>query len=398
VNDGPLAGTTVVDLGAWVAGPATAAILADWGADVIKVEPLGGDPMRYAARMGPEGINPMFELDNRNKRSLAVDLGQPAGRQVVDALLARADALVSNIRLSTLASWSLGPDELRERHPHLVVATLTGLGEAGPDRDRPSYDLGGFWARSGLAAAHAVDTDPFPMRSAWGDHMAALSLAGGIAAALAGRARTGVGTHVATSLLRNGIYALSQDATVLSRLGAWFPYSRHGAPNPLFNVYGTADGRWLYLLGLQPDRHWPMVAVALGHPEWLADERFVDTMAQRAHAAELRALLEDAFLAKTLAEWTDVLEEHGVWWEPVATLEEVLADEQLRAGGGLVPVRVPGRDEPVDGIATPVDFDGRSAFTQLPPPALGEHGDDVLADLGYDPDEVATLRADGVIG
>ncbi|MCU1486647.1 MAG: coA-transferase family protein [Actinomycetia bacterium] len=398
MSEGPLTGTTVVDLGVWVAGPATAAILADWGADVIKVEPLRGDPMRQAARMGTDGINPMFELDNRNKRSLAVDLEHADGRALLEALLARTDALVSNLRASTLASWSLGADQLRQRHPHLVVATLTGFGEAGPDRDRPSYDLGGFWSRSGLAAAHAIDTDPFPMRSAWGDHMAALSLAGGICAALAGRARTGTGTHVSTSLLRNGLYGLSQDANVLTRLGAWFPYSRHGAPNPLFNVYGTSDGRWLYLLGLQPDRHWPAIAVALGHPEWLADERFVDTPSQRAHQADLRALLEEAFTTRTLAEWTEALEAHGVWWEPVLNLDEVLVDPQVRASGGIVPVRVPGRDEPVDGIATPVDFDGRSAFAQLPPPELGEHGDDVLADLGFDPDEIAGLRQQGILG
>jgi crotonobetainyl-CoA:carnitine CoA-transferase CaiB-like acyl-CoA transferase len=398
VSGGPLAGTTVVDLGIWVAGPATAAILADWGADVVKVEPLHGDPMRHAARMGPEGVNPMFELDNRNKRSLALDVASGAGRTVLHALLATADVLVTNLRPATLASWGLAPDELRARHPHLVVATLTGLGEAGPDRDRPSYDMGGFWARSGLAHAHALDAEPMPMRSAWGDHMTSMSLAGGICAALAARARTGTGSHVATSLLRNGLYGLSQDANVLTRLGTWFPYRRGQAPNPLFNVYETSDGRWLWLLGLQPDRHWPMLTVALGHPEWLADERFVDQPAQRVHAAELLAVLDEAFATRTLAEWTEVLEAHGVWWEPVRTLEEVLADEQLHAAGGVVPVRVPGRDEPVDGIATPVDFDGRSVFAELPPPGLGEHGDEVLAALGFGPAAIAALREERVVG
>jgi crotonobetainyl-CoA:carnitine CoA-transferase CaiB-like acyl-CoA transferase len=325
MSPGPLAGVRVVDLGACVAGPAVAAILADWGADVVKVEPVHGDPFRFAAAVGPGGINPAFELDNRGKRSIAVDATTPEGREVIDRLLGVADAFVTNLRLSTLDAWSLHPGDLVGRFPRLVVATLTGLGDDGPDCDRPSYDIGGFWARSGLAAAHTVNGEPALLRGAVGDHFAAMALAGGICAALLEQRTTGRGQHVATSLLRNGWYGLGQDVNFRARLGGWFSYGRREAPNPLFNSYPTGDGRWLWLLGLQPDRHWSVIAVALGHPEWLEDPRFADHAAQRARNVELREVIEQTFITRSLAEWAVVLDELGVWWEPVMTLDEVFS-------------------------------------------------------------------------
>lgn len=390
-GDAPLAGVRVVELGAWVAGPAVGAILADWGAEVIKVEPLTGDPIRHAVTSTGNPVNPPFELDNRGKHSVAIDAGDPQGQRVLDELLATADVFVTNLRPAVLDAWGLAPTALLERHPRLIVGTLTGFGDRGPRRDRPSYDIGAFWAASGAAAAHDIAGEPVLLRSAFGDHQTAMALAGGISAALFHRASTGRGRHVSTSLLRNGWYAVSQDVAFLARYGTWFPYGRTDAANPLFNAYPTGDGRWLWLLGLQPDRHWPSIATAMGHPEWLADERFVDVHAQREHRAELRELLTATFLERSLDDWTVALEELGVWWEPVRTIDEMIADEQLLAAGGMIVMETAdGGTAPM--AATPVDFDGRSRYNASPPPALGEHTDRLLAGLGMDEATIADLR------
>ena len=395
-GDAPLAGVRVVELGAWVAGPAVGAILADWGAEVIKVEPLSGDPIRHALRSTGSPVNPPFELDNRGKHSIAVDVGSEGGQEVFDALLATADVFVTNLRPSVLDRWGLAPSALLDRHPRLIVATLTGFGERGPHRDRPSYDIGAFWAASGAAAAHDIDGEPVLLRSAFGDHQTAMALAGGISAALFHRTTTGRGRHVSTSLLRNGWYAVSQDVAFLSRYGTWFPYGRADASNPLFNAYPTLDGRWLWLLGLQPDRHWPSIATAMGHPEWLADERFADAFAQREHRAELLELLTATFRERTLEEWTVALEELDVWWEPVRTIDEMLTDEQLLAAGGMIEMETAdGGTAPM--TATPVDFDGRSRRNDLPPPALGEHTDALLRELGFDDAAIDELKRQDVV-
>jgi crotonobetainyl-CoA:carnitine CoA-transferase CaiB-like acyl-CoA transferase len=392
----PLQGVRVIELGAWVAGPAAGAILADWGADVIKVEPVTGDPIRLASRVGPDGANPPFELDNRGKRSVALDVSDPDGRPAFDALLAGADVFVSNLRPTVLDGWDLAPDALLERFPRLIVATLTGYGDRGPLRDRPSYDIGGYWARSGQAAAHTVGGEPPLLRNALGDHHSAMALVGGVCAALHARHATGRGRHVATSLLRNGWYGVSQDVAFLSRTGAWFQLPRKEFTNPLFTAYPTRDDRWLWLLGLQPQRHWAEIAVALDHPEWLADERFVDAVAMRENAAALNDLIESAFRTRTLEEWGPILEENGVWWEPVLTIDEVLVDEQLLAAGGMVTTPL------VDGTtiaapATPVDFDGVSKVGDRPPPDLGAHTDEVLVEAGLTAGQIALLRERGVI-
>src|SRR4051794_5711127 len=343
-REGPMSGVRVVELAAWVAGPAAGAVLSDWGAEVVKVEPVAGDPFRHMVKMGVEGMNPPFELDNRGKRAIGLDMTRPEGRAVIDQLLAGADVFISNLRPATLAALGFGPDEVRVRHPRLVVATLTGFGESGPDRDRPSYDMGGFWARAGVAAAHTVDgAEPPILRGAAGDHMAAMSLVAGISAALLARERTGEGAHVATSLLRNGIYFIGQDTNVRARIGATFPMGggRQRSVNPVYNSYRTADGRWIWLLGLQPDRHWPLVAVAVGRPEWLDDERFGTMEQRRDNAPALIAMLDEIFATRTLADWSAVLDDVGVWYEPVAVLDEVIDDPQLAAVGGVMEIPGP---------------------------------------------------------
>ncbi len=393
---GPMVGIRVVDVGVFVAGPSVGAVLADWGADVLKVEPPFGDPFRHMVSIGPQGVNPPFELDNRGKRSIGLDLSSEAGREVLERALADADVFLTNLRMGTLEALGLDPASLVGRFPRLVVATMNGFGDRGPDRDRPSYDMGGFWARSGLAAMHTVDGDAPPiLRGATGDHHSAMSLTAGVCAALFARSSTGRGGHVGTSLLRNGLWGLGQDATTALRVGVAMPSGggRTACANPVYNPYRTADGRWLWLLGLQPERHWPLVAVALDRPEWLGDERFTEVAGRRENAADLVALMDEVFATRTLAEWTPILEDAGVWWEPVLTLPEVLAHPQTSASGAIG--EVPGVGAPMPAIAAPVDFDARTPMTSVPVPTYGQHTIEVLAELGYSDEEVAALREAG---
>jgi crotonobetainyl-CoA:carnitine CoA-transferase CaiB-like acyl-CoA transferase len=397
---GPMVGVRVVELAAWVAGPAAGAVLADWGAEVVKVEPVHGDPFRYMVKLGTEGMNPPFELDNRGKRAIGLDVTTPDGRAVFDELLARADVFLSNLRPGTLEGLDLAPEQLHERFPRLVVATINGFGDDGPDRDRPSYDVGGFWARSGLAASHTFDGgEPPQLRGAAGDHMSAMSLVAGISAALFARDRTGEGRHVSTSLLRNGVYALGQDVNVRLRAGISFPMGggRRAATNPLYNTFRTADGRWIWLLGLQPDRHWPLITVALDHPEWLADERFDEMASRRENAPALLELLDATFADRTLEEWVTLLDEAGVWFEAVRTIDEVVEDPQVRAAGALVAVCSAVADETVPSVASPVDFDGTSRSDGRPSPELAEHTREILLELGRTTDQIRDLEERGVI-
>jgi len=398
---GPVAGAKVVELAAWVAGPAAGAVLADWGATVVKVEPVLGDPFRHMVKLGVEGMNPPFELDNRGKRAIGLDVTAPDGRAVLDELLADVDVFISNLRPGTLERLDLTPDQLRQRHPRLVFATINGFGDDGPDRDRPSYDVGGFWARSGLAASHTLDgAEPPQLRGAAGDHMSAMALVAGISAALFARDRTGTGCHVGTSLLRNGIYALGQDVNVRLRAGVSFPMGggRRAATNPVYNTFRTADGRWIWLLGLQPDRHWPLIAVGLDHPEWLADERFDDMVSRRENAGALLDLLDAAFATRTLAEWVDVLDEAGVWFEAVRTIDEVVEDPQVHAVGAVISVPGPAGDEStIPAVASPVDFDGVSRAGGLAVPERAEHTRQILRELGRTEAQIDELGERGVV-
>jgi crotonobetainyl-CoA:carnitine CoA-transferase CaiB-like acyl-CoA transferase len=390
---GPLAGIRVVELGAWVAGPAVAAVMADWGADVVKVEAPWGDPMRHTSQVGDTGINPPFEMDNRGKRSVVLDVGRDVGRAALDRLLAEADVFVTNLRPVTLDEWGLDPQSLLARFPTLVVATLTGFGDRGPDRDRPSYDMGGFWARSGAAMAHAVNGEPPLLRGAYGDHTTSMALVAGVNAALLERQRTGRGRHVSTSLLRAGMYTVGQDITYLQRIGRWFPFGRREVSNVLFNCYRTKDDRWLWLLALQPDRHWPNLAVAVDRPQWLADPRFETHAVRREHQPELLALLDEIFAARTLDEWARALDDAGMWWEPALSVEDAIAHEQAQAMGVLIDVEGVSGQGTIVGVAGPIDFDGSSRMQTRGVPALGEHSREVLREAGLADAEIDALSA-----
>jgi crotonobetainyl-CoA:carnitine CoA-transferase CaiB-like acyl-CoA transferase len=389
-----LDGVRVVELTAWVAGPAAAGVLADWGADVVKVEPASGDPQRsiFGAVGGREQTSvPPFDLDNRGKRSVVLDLRGDGGREAMERLLAGADVFVTNMRVAALARLGLDPTAVRERHPSIVYGIITGYGLDGPDADRPGYDIGAFWARSTLAASVVPPgTLPPPIRGGLGDHVTGMTLAGGICGALFDRQRSGRGHLVSTSLLRTGLYCAGWDLGILMRFGRLqSTRTRERSATPLLNCYSTADEQAFWLLGLEADRHWPGLVAALDRPDIAADERFVDARARMANSADLIAELDVVFAARPMDEWADRFDAHDVWWAPINTPTSALADPQVAASGAFVEIPVPGGVEPHRSIASPIDID-LVPQRPGPSPALGEHTATVLAELGYSAAEVAT--------
>ena len=380
----PLDGVRVIELCQWVAGPAAAGLLADWGADVIKVEAPAGDPQRRVfASVGIEKElpNPPFAQDNRGKRSIVLDLGDASGRRDLERLLATADVFLTNLRPDALDRLDLAPAAVLARHPTVVVGALSGYGPVGPARDVTGYDIGAFWSRSGLARTNNPPGEPpLNVRSGVGDHITGMATAMGVLAALFERTRTGRGRVVETSLFSTGMYTGSWDLSVhrtLGRLSTMRPRER--AQTPLVNSYRSADGRWFYLIGLEAERHFPGLARALDRPELLDDERFATAGSISRHAEVLIALLDDAFAERPLDEWAARFEAHEVWWAPCQTMAEVAVDPQAEAVGAFVPTS-DGRTE-IGTVASPARFDGQVFQPRRPVPSVGQHTDEVLAEL-----------------
>jgi crotonobetainyl-CoA:carnitine CoA-transferase CaiB-like acyl-CoA transferase len=383
-HDGPLAGRRVVELGIWVAGPAAGGLMADWGADVVKVETPDGDPQRRVfGSLGIDGqsVVPPFEADNRGKRSVVLDLRRPEQAAQLHELLASADVFITNVRAGALERLGFDHAAVLEQHPHLVYACLTGYGLEGDERDRAGYDIGAFWARSGLAHTFVPpDELPPPLRPGTGDHTTGLALLAGILAKLLERERTGRGGLVATSLLRTGMYTLAWDIGIMLRLGKReSTRSRAQHRDPLVNCYRSGDGRGVWLLLIEGDRHWPNLVAALDRPGLATDERFVDARARRRNSADLISALDEAFAAWSYAELTARFDHHDVWWAPLNSIADVIDDPQANAAGAFVDV--PSRDgSTFRAVNGPVDFDGRRVRPG-PVPELGEHTREVLDEL-----------------
>ncbi|MFM8303102.1 MAG: CaiB/BaiF CoA transferase family protein, partial [Actinomycetota bacterium] len=374
-----LADLRVVELGVWVAAPAAAGLLADWGADVIKVEAPAGDPMRGvfgAIGLDDDMPNPAYTLDNRGKRSLVLDLRTPVDRARLEALLADAHVFVTNLKPDVLDKFGLDPDATAARHPHLVYCSVSGYGLAGDDRDRPSYDLGAFWARSGLSYQLAAAGEPLNARGAMGDHITALGALSGILAGVIQQRATGEGCVVETSLLRSGMYVLGWDLGLQQSLGKVARMEpRDAQQSPLMNSYRTADDCWLFLTCLEADRHLAKVLTALGREDLATDERFADGKALRTHKRAVIEVLDAEFARRPLEEWAHRLDAAGVWWAPVSSPAEVLVDPQVLANDGLVEVPSPVGTGTTTSVNGPISFRGRPLRRTGPAPRLGEHPD-----------------------
>lgn len=393
-----LEGLKIVEYATYVAAPGAAGIMTDWGADVIKVEPPSGDPIRlFFSSLGVDSdLNPIFEMDNRGKRGIVLDTTKPDGRDALLKLIDRADIFITNVRPGGLKRAGLDPDTVMQRCPRLIYATLTGYGLEGPDADRPGMDAAAFWARSGLAAMfRPKGGEPVQLRTALGDHVASLAIVSGVLAAVHERNATGKGRLVDASLLRTAHYVGGSDLSIQhtrGRVASNRP--RNAVPNPLVNPFRTSDDRWISLLMRQGDGDWPKIARLLGVEHLVKDSRFATSRARRENAAALVPLLDEAFAKLTYEEAATALDGEQMVWAPILSPAEAVSDPQAIAAGCVV--KTPTRDGgAINAPAAPVRFPGANDGPKGPAPSKGEHTRAVLAELGYSDAEIDVLYRNG---
>jgi crotonobetainyl-CoA:carnitine CoA-transferase CaiB-like acyl-CoA transferase len=399
---GVLAGVKVLDVASFIFGPACAAAMADFGADVIKVEAPGiGDPYRYVHKslpFPPCELDYLFQQDNRSKRGVVVNLTVPSGRDVFLKLVDWADVVITNFPPRVLASLAIRYEDLAGGRPRLIYAQVTGFGEVGDDVDKPGYDATAYWARTGLMdAVRAKGAEPALSLGGMGDHPSAMALLSGVMLALYRRERTGRGGKVSSNLMANGAWAASaMIAGALAGAPAFEHVDRNAPPNALVNNYVTRDGRWILLAAVQQEKDFPRVMKALGRPDLVADPRFVDRASRAKNAAALAELMDAAFVRRDFADVRAALEENLVIYGVMNTLADTVDDPQMRAAGLFVPAAGLdcGRGEIIDSPIWLSDARKRSAYRA---PKLGEHTDQVLGELGFDARAIAALRSERAV-
>ena len=396
-------GVRVVELAQWVFVPVAGALLADWGADVIRIEHPDGDPYRALAtqRIGADGggINLSIALANRGKRSVAIDIKQPEGLDVLHQLLASADVFLTSLRPDALSRLGLDATQLRDRYPGLIYARGTGFGSRGPDANQAGYDASAFFARGGVADALTPPDREYPIqqRGAMGDRNGAMAIAFGIAGALLKKLRTGNGCVVDVSLLATAMWTLSSDLlTVLAGQPMPRPKERSETPNPLTASYRTADGRFIQLMMLQGDRYWRDLCCAFGREDLATDTRFNSLASRREHSAACVAALDAEFGKRRFEECKQVLSGIDVPWAPVQRVDELPDDPQVIANGYIGELAAEGNTASYRLPTVPVQFNEASP-TLRRAPELGEHTEIVLMELGYDWDAIAQLRDNCII-
>lgn len=388
-----LEGVRVVEV-AMFAPDALGMHLADLGAEVIKVEVPRGETLRHATprRMGyrselPE--SPHFQMDNRGKRSLALDLSAGPARRALRKVIARADVVLTNLLPGRLRKFGLDAATLRRAQPELIFASLNGFGARGPEADTPAFDYTAYWARTGMMdTMRDVGAPPAFLRPGVGDHAAALALVSGILAALRERDRSGAGQEVGVNLLHMGLYIAGNDASLVATTDQ--EARRHdpaGPRNPLWAHYRTADERWIFLVMIDSQRYWPALCRAIERPELERDERFANEVGRYRNSPELTALLAARFAEHTLADWQTRLAAHSLIWSPVQTLLEATRDPQVAEMQILAEVEHP--EQPgIRTVAPPIHLSSHAMPGTRPAPALGAEGTAVLREAGCSAGEI----------
>jgi formyl-CoA transferase len=398
-TDNIFSGLKVVDFSSFVAAPAAAVMLSDFGADVIKVEPPSGDPWRFGHKIAPQPAadDPyQFHLNNRNKRGLMLDLKSPSAQQVLQKLVTWADVFVVNTPHPARKKLKLEYDDVVQWNPRLIYADLTGFGEKGPDANLPGFDITSYWARSGLLSmtrdAGAPPTLPV---GGSGDNATAVGIYSAIVTALYRRERTGKGAYVTTSLLAEGIWSASVSIqAALSGAKFYAPHDRKNPANAAFNVYRASDGTWFVLI-VTADKL-AAVAKAIGRQDLLTDPRFSDAAKLTANRPQLTAILDDVFAAQPMEHWYEVLSSVHVTFGAVRGPQEVINDPQLPANDIVVPLEGAGGNLSTT-ISSPIQVHGVAKVPARRAPDLGEHNEEILRELGFGAKDIDALRASGAV-
>src|SRR5215831_16068896 len=397
--DNIFSGLKVVDLANYITAPAAAVILSDFGADVIKVEPPNGDPWRNGHKIQPQPLadDPyQWHLNNRNKRSITLDLKSPSAQQVLRKLVTWADVFIVNTPHPARKKLHLEYDDVAQWNPRLIYADLTGFGEKGPDANLPGFDITSYWARSGLLSmtrdAGAPPTWPV---GGSGDNATAVGLYSAIVTALYRRERTGKGAYVTTSLLAEGVWSAS--VSIQAALSGAKFYGLHDRKHPAsaaLNVYQAGDGTWFVLI-VMPDKL-AAVAKAIGRPDLLTDPRFSDPAKLTANMPQLTAILDQVFATQPMTHWNEVFNGVHVTFGAVRGPQEVIDDPQLRANDIVVPLEGAGRNLSRT-ISSPIQVHGVAKVSARRGPDLGEHTDEILHELGFDAGGIEDLRTSGAV-
>jgi formyl-CoA transferase len=392
-------GLKVVEIASFIAAPAAATMLSDFGADVIKVEAPGmGDPQRLLSSVPPSPAaagNYSWHLANRNKRGMSVNLKSEGGTQILKRLVEWADVVITNFPHGTREALHLGYEEVSSWNPRVIYADITGFGDAGPEARLPGFDLTAFWSRSGLLAA-TRDAGAPPTSPPWGsgDYTTATAIYAAITTALYHRERTGLGANVGTSLLATGVWATGTLVSAALAGGKAYELHDRTAPvNALTNPYQSEDGRWLMLAARRSA--WPVLANAIGRSDLLSDPRFSDAEAISDHASALAELLDAEFRAQPLAHWNEVLDEARIPFGVIQTPEEAAEDPQLRANDIVVPIE--GAQDLEYTVNNPLTLRGLARVPARRAPEQGEHNAEILEQLGFSADDINQLQVAGAI-
>jgi len=402
---GILEGVNILEMGHVVATPAASATMADWGADVIKIEPLTGELARGIApshlvnisdEPSDTQLNWYFQLLNRGKRGIAVNLKSDTGKEIVYKLVKTTDVFMSNYEAATLEKLGMSYETLSKINPSLVYSLLTGYGTVGPEKDERGFDFAAAWARSGLMHMMAAPEGVPPLqRGGMMDRVVGAHMVSGIMGALYHREKTGEGQKVELSLYQTGVWTVAEDIQP-TLLGAEpGQHNRTQAPNPMWNQYCTKDDRWIMLAMLQPSLSWHNFLQAIERPELEHDPRFDCNENRTENAAELIKIIEERMSTKTINEWETILKKHDCIFGRVATPMEVVNNEQALVNNFFVELNHP--DKSMRTVATPVKFCQNPQSVRGPAPEVGQHNEMILLDLGYGWEDIAQLKEKGVI-